>query len=556
VGAEPVVRDLSKAASYASTYKGTCMRPSETTKKLMEKIVFKGRIIKELAGRGGLIYIVSQDGCSSEKVAFKTIQKFEDATPELISGFSREAENWLNFSGHYLIVTPYFVKIFQGIPLICMPYCNGDLRYLMEGHKLDFVAVLNLGLQIVRGMMVANSRGMKHHQDIKPENLLYLDLSEKYQEFPPSNVHPSVKFSVRIADFGVANAWDNGHPGGTNAYKAPEQYKPNLDEVFCPDIFAIGVVITELYQGYHPARKAPGGSPKSWGWSVLERWARSKERNFAVPQSGEAAELVQLLGKMMDADPARRPSFEHCYRVMAGLLRSVSPATLSQMELLFDYYDYSANHQKIEGELFRQVKISEIDGKKELVKEKMVFELNEVLGRDLTTHSSVLEIHHRATTLYGLCRRDLVEHEKRTLISASEYVVEFVLNNCELISSSDLYSSFAFLDPSPPKLGSNLEAKSEILSASIDRLISLKAYDAELKSKVVTGGDEIRACLLMGEAVKHWVSGNISDACFLLGQVRQLAHQEPELDELYKSWKHAEENGFAEKHKQLTAFFS
>ncbi|WP_434155771.1 protein kinase domain-containing protein [Pseudomonas sp. JZ134] len=532
------------------------MGPSDRSRYLLEKFLFKGKIIKEFTGRGGLIYIVSQEGTCPDKVAYKTIQKFEDATPELISGFSREAENWIKFSGHYLIVTPYFVKNFQGIPLICMPYCNGDLRHLREEHELDFVAVLNLGLQIIKGLMVANSRGMRHHQDIKPENLLYLDLSEKYQGFPPSNVDLSVKFSVRIADFGVANAWDNGHPGGTNAYKAPEQYTIDSSGKFCPDVFAVGVVITELYQGYHPAKKAPGGNPKSWRWGMLERWARSNERNFAKPQSTEATELVQLLGNMMNADPALRPSFQHCYGVIASLLQRVSPQTLVQMELLFDYYDYSANHRKLEGELFRQLKISKIAEKKESVKEKMVLELRGVLDRGVTTHSSALETHHRATALYKLCGRNLTEHEKSTIVSASECVVVFFLDNCELFTSSDLFSSFSFREPSPYKLGSNIEARSEILNTNIDRLIYLKAYDAGLKLKVVTGGEEIRACLLMGEAIKYWINGNVRDACALLEQVQELACQELELDDLYRTWKYAEENDFAEKHKKLKAFFS
>ena len=112
----------------------------------------------------------------------------------------------------------------------------------------------------------------------------------------------------------------------------------------------------------------------------------------------------------------------------------------------------------------------------------------------------------------------------------------FVLSSCELINSFNLWSTPAFKESPPEKIGSDLEARSEILCTNIERLIYLKSYDQELKGQVESGGSEIKACLLMNEASNEWIANRWSNARALLGRALQLATSEPELDVLYKNW--------------------
>ncbi|MCQ9136801.1 hypothetical protein, partial [Streptomyces hilarionis] len=94
----------------------------------LEACLFRGKIVDRREGRGGLIYIVDQENSFPNRVAYKTIKEFENNTAERVNGFIREAHNWVDFSGHYSIITPHFIKFYNGVPLVCMPCCDGDLR--------------------------------------------------------------------------------------------------------------------------------------------------------------------------------------------------------------------------------------------------------------------------------------------------------------------------------------------------------------------------------------------------------------------------------------------
>lgn len=513
------------------------------TQEFLETNLFNGKIVCRHEGRGGLVYIVEHEqNTSPSRVAYKTIKAFEESTSDNIDSFIRETHSWLDFSGHYSIITPHFVKLVNDVHFVCMPFCAGDLRDLIK-LKLDLTAVVNVALQIVKGMIVANSRGMIYHQDIKPENILYSDLSKIYTNFPPAYIHPSVKYSVRIADFGVANAWLDGYLGGTNAYKAPEQYSLDKEREFAPDIFAVGIVIAELYQGYHPAVKSSGVNPgKTWNGSRLRAWANSGARHFATPQSPAAEDLIKLLEEMLSSDPDKRPSFLDCYKRLSAILKTLSSITLEQMELLFDYYDCNANHRSVEGYLYRQLKLSELPIKRQFVKEEMMRELNVCMSAGVNNLENILEIHHRANALQQICRGKIEVSERAILIEASRMIVKFVLASFELITAQCLLSVPSFGNSPPKKLGTDIEARSEFLCTSIERLKFLDSYDEKLKAEVESGHSEIEAFLLMREALNEWVASSWGRACILLDRVRQLASPEPELDQLYDGWRRTEEH--------------
>lgn len=531
------------------------MDMDENLKEYLEFCLFKGRIVDRRKGRGGLVYIVEQENTSPSRVAYKTVKEFERNTTEHIDGFIREAHNWVDFSGHYSIISPHFIKMHKGVPLVCMPYCDGDLRGLIK-LKPDIIAVINIALQVVKGMMVAISRGMEYHQDIKPENILYSDLSRSFHGFPPSHVDPSVRYSVKIADFGVANAWFNDYLGGTNAYKAPEQYMVDKARSFAPDIFAVGIVIAELYQSYHPAVQSSDIDPgKKWKGSKLKKWAQGGVRNFAEPQSSTAKALVELLGEMLSADPNARPSFARCYERLAEMLKGLSPTTLEQMELLFDYYDCNANHKSLESGLHALLKLLVIPSKREFVREKLSNELSLCLRKGLGNLENLFEVHFRANALEKACMGKVEGVQRELLVEASRAVVLFVLSSCELITCGDLWSTPAFKEFNPSKLGSDLEARTDVLFTSVDRLVSLNSYDQELRRQVESGGSQIQACILMNKALGEWVARRWSNARSLLGEAHLLATPEPELDKLYKSWQSMEKHWSEGGAKRLEKYF-
>lgn len=504
------------------------------TQSFLETQVFKGRIVERRKGRGGLIYIIEQDAIPN-RIAYKTIQEFETDLSVDTKRFDREARNWFEFSGHPLVIRPFFIKVVDNVPLICMPYCDGDLRNLVE-ERLSLTSVVCISLQIVKGMIVANTRGMDHHQDIKPANLLYVDLSKKYQNFPPEGVDSAVRYSVRIADFGVANAWQDNHPGGTNAYKAPEQHTPHNYNKFAPDIFAVGLVIAELFQGYHPAAKDIETQVSKWKGSKLKKWAIGGERHFSPIENPQAGDLVKLITDMLMADPSGRPSFQQCYGRLEQMLKDLSDVTFKQLNLLFEYFDCVANYCQLESEIEKWLKLAENPSELESVKIRIEKHIEVNLDGGVINIESALSMHHLLNALNRLCKTDFDQKDKNLLIEGSKEIVKFTLEHHKSITANCLWPSLAFFEPQPKKLASDIEAKAEILNMSIERLERFCGYEKELENQVNNGGNVIVACRIMNDASKMWTAGHIVEACNLLGQVRQLVPHEPELERLYETW--------------------
>lgn len=507
---------------------------NERAQRLLELEVFKGKIVERRKGRGGLVYIVESDSYPN-RVAYKTIQEFENNLHVDTVRIDREARNWFLFAGHPLVIKPFFVEVWDDVPLICMPYCDGDLGAFIE-KRLSLTGVVCLSLQIVKGMIAANRRGMDHHQDMKPENLLYMDLSKKFCDFPPPGVDPSVKYSVRIADFGVANAWRDNHRGGTNAYKAPEQHDATLYDAFAPDVFGVGLVIAELFQGYHPAATNPDTNVRNWKGSKLKKWAIEGERHFAPADTHQAQELVGLVTRMLSADPNDRPSFHQCYDQLAQILQELSPSTLEQLVLLFDYFDYISTYCELEDEIDRLLRVAVIPSQRKSVQADIRRYLRDMMEDDVVSLESALRAHHLSKALHGLCCEDCAPEDKELLAHASELVVRFVLVHHESITAECLWRPFPFRGPEPKKLCSDIEAKAEILNTCIERLRGLDAYDKQLQKQVDDGGRVIQACRVLNDASNAWQTGSVVRACDLLDQVRQLVPHEPELESLYNRW--------------------
>lgn len=507
---------------------------NEYTQRFLEAEVFKGRIVERRKGRGGLVYIVEQDA-TPNRIAYKTIQEFETNLSVDTERIDREARNWFGFSGHPLVIRPHFIEVLNNVPLICMPYCDGDLRELV-GKGLSLTGVVCLSLQVVKGMIAANRRGMDYHQDVKPENLLYIDLSTKFRDFPPSDVDPAVRYSVRIADFGVSNAWRDKHPGGTNAYKAPEQHDPNGYDTFAPDVFAVGLIIAELFQGYHPAARDPGTKVWKWRGSKLKKWTVEGERNFSPVQDAYAQELVQLVTDMLATDPSERPSFQQCYDRLASILEGLSRNTFKQLELIFEYFEYLANYCELESEIDRQLRLAVISSQQKSIQNRIKEHLIGSLDGGVETLENALRVHHLVKALYLLCGRDPIQKDKDLLVEGSATLVEFTLKHHERITANCLWPSFSFRDPEPKKLASDIEAKAEILNSSIERLQLLGVYEENLKDQVDDGDDVILACRRLSDASNMWVGGRVVEACDLLDEVRRLTPYEPELESLYECW--------------------
>jgi len=322
------------------------------------------KVVNIKRGTRGIVLIAETGAGMPEYVAYKTtVEVLEN---KALESFVREARRMFYASGHPLILTPYYIVKIRGRPLICMRYADMSLRdYLVQRGKLSVEEALVLAIQIVKGLLYLRKRGISAHQDLKPENILLEDLSRSFDVKPPLHLR------VRIADFGLANAWkEAGIPGGTNPYRASEQFAQQIpsnlpEEYFNPDVFALGVILTEMITGFHPCGlswekvKKIASDTKFW-----QNWALNGER---VLRGIDEPRLKQLITRMLDPAPNNRPSLEEVYNMLMEMLKDINREVYEQLKLQLEYYDALAEYYIETGSWISDLlKLAEIGYSKQL----------------------------------------------------------------------------------------------------------------------------------------------------------------------------------------------
>ena len=198
-------------------------------------------VLQEI-GRGGMAVVyLARQGALDRDIALKELASFHALDPSFAERFAREARLGGSLA-HPNIVTVLEAFEHDGVPYIAMEYLErGSLRPLVGRLSLSEIAGLLEGL--LAGLDYAAERGVVH-RDLKPENLLV-----------------SSEGRVKIADFGVAKAYNQawtaqfrtatGMTLGTPTYMSPEQAMGG--EVGTrSDLYAVGVMAYELLAGAPP----------------------------------------------------------------------------------------------------------------------------------------------------------------------------------------------------------------------------------------------------------------------------------------------------------------
>jgi predicted Ser/Thr protein kinase len=202
--------------------------------------------IVRLLARGGMavVYLAHQPALD-RRVALKQLD-LQSAEPSVAQRFVREARLAAGLD-HPNVVTLFDFFEDGGVPYIAMEYVRGGSLRPLVG-RLSLPQVFGVLEGVLAGLAHAEAHGIAH-RDLKPENVLVTQGGK-----------------VKIADFGIARAYDALTPAltstgtaiGTPTYMAPEQA---LNEPLGPytDIYALGVVAYELLAGRPPF--APGRTP-------------------------------------------------------------------------------------------------------------------------------------------------------------------------------------------------------------------------------------------------------------------------------------------------------
>jgi hypothetical protein len=240
-----------------------------------------------MLARGGMavVYRARQPALDRD-VALKRLNLDDD--PLLAHRFVREARLAAALD-HPNVVSVFDFFEAGGVPYIAMEYvAGGSLRPFVG--RLALPQVYRVLEGVLTGLGHAEERGVAH-RDLKPENVLL-----------------TPRGAVKIADFGIARAYDAATATltstsgaiGTPAYMAPEQAQNHRLGPYT-DLYAVGVIAYELLAGRPPFE---GTTPVA----VLYQHVNSPPPPLAevAPQTppGVHAWVSWLLAK----EPSARPS--------------------------------------------------------------------------------------------------------------------------------------------------------------------------------------------------------------------------------------------------------
>ena len=209
-------------------------------KKIEDKKLLSGRYeIIELIGTGSMSYVYkAKDTKKNSIVAIKILRSELNDDETFLKGFKNEAQAAINLRSEN-IIAGYSVVDEKDLHYIVMELAEGISlkKYIMQHEALSNEETIEIGKQIVNGIICAHKLGLIH-RDIKPQNIIIND-----------------KGLVKITDFGIAKAVTsstiNAAVIGSVHYISPEQARGNsVDER--SDIYSIGCVLYELITGRVP----------------------------------------------------------------------------------------------------------------------------------------------------------------------------------------------------------------------------------------------------------------------------------------------------------------
>ena len=213
-------------------------------------------------GRGGMgIVYCARDGRLGRRVALKALPPVHEGEAALRERLRREARAAATIS-HPAVATVYALEEIDGRLYIASEYIEGHtLRSEIERGPLEPTRAVAIAADIARALCAAHDAGLVH-RDLKPENVLI-----------------TAGGAVKVVDFGIAHAdgvntrlTRPGDAVGTPAYMPPEQLIGGTTDVRA-DIYALGVVLTEMLAGRHPfvaGRQAMPVSASEIAWRCVQ----------------------------------------------------------------------------------------------------------------------------------------------------------------------------------------------------------------------------------------------------------------------------------------------
>ncbi|MEQ3549139.1 serine/threonine-protein kinase [Pseudonocardia nematodicida] len=208
---------------------------------------------------------------------------------------------------HAHVISMFDVVVHDDRPWLVMEYLPSRslAAVLAEKGPMSPREAAAIGRQIADGLAAAHAAGVVH-RDIKPGNILIAEDGRG-----------------KITDFGVSRAVDDvqltrtGVIAGTPAFLAPEVAR-GQEPAAASDVFALGATLYASVEG-----EPPFGLDDN-AYALLHKVATG-----AITPPGQAGPLTALLMRLLDNDPAERPTASQAREALARIAAGQSVAGLA-----------------------------------------------------------------------------------------------------------------------------------------------------------------------------------------------------------------------------------
>jgi tetratricopeptide (TPR) repeat protein len=274
-----------------------------------ELLLNRFRIVRRIGGGGmGEVY-EAVDIELNQTIGLKTIRGEFARHPGAFSLFKNEVQLARRVSGpnvcrihEFFVVAPH--DGFAAFAFFTMEILNGVTlaARLRRQDPPSLVEMKQIALDLCAGLTAIHQAGITH-RDLKPQNIMLVPRSDR-------------DYAV-LMDFGVANeskltaSVHQEEMAGTPDYMAPEQFEGKATSP-ATDVYALGVVLYELFAGTHPFA-AP--TPIAAAARRASRPHPPSSARHNIPRHWD-----RIIARCLEYDPQRR--FQSASEVSRALLTS------------------------------------------------------------------------------------------------------------------------------------------------------------------------------------------------------------------------------------------